>query len=189
MPRTPTPNDGMLIALVLILVVVASVLLLVPQAHANGAHVGSLKVFSGPVGPYEATVQTVPVVGDMHLSIYLVQASSGSLAVDATVQVSGRGPRGESGLVSQTSAAATVVQPNLYGVVLAIEDAGEWVFTLEVDGLLGKATVDFPVDVQPPAGINGAVIGALVVLAGLVAWLAFARGRGRRRRAKSRAAR
>lgn len=172
-------------------VIIISGLLPVAQVSANGVHVGSTEVFSGPVGPYSVRVQTVPVVGNMHMTIY-VEPSVGPNPVSETkVQVMAKGPRDAPQTVGPVLATGTLDGPNWYAVNLPIEQAGEWVFTLTVGSSLGEGAVDFPIKVQKSGGVDWGLIAVVVLALGLAIWITRSwkrgeRGTGRRPRPDSR---
>ena len=148
--------------------IITSLMLPVAQAVANGPHVGAREVFSGPAGPYDLRVVTAPVVGTMHLTIYLARADGSDPVSDAKVQVTGRGPQGVLQTVGPAPAIGSLT--TWYSVTLPIEEAGEWMFTLAVESPLDAATVDFPVKVPQPVGINWGVVGIGALLLALVLW-------------------
>ena len=170
LPSTP-PYNNFAWRLVLALCVVATaLLLLITEIDANGAHPGAREVFSGLAGPYEVRVETAPVVGNMHMTIYLSPTDPANSAIDAGIQISGTGPLGNSQTVGPVIAIGS--QTTWYGVDLPIEEAGAWVFTLTVESSQGDATVDFSVKVQEPSGTSWAIFGIGVILLLLVLWFA-----------------
>jgi hypothetical protein len=145
----------------------------VDQALANGPHVRSQEVFSGPAGAYQLRVLTVPLVGTMHLNIYIARGDTSVPLVEATIQVSGTGPQGTSTVVGPAQATAAFGNPGWYGVNLSIAEAGPWTFTLVIQRPLGEAQLQFPVNVQTTGGIPWALIGAAAVLLAIAAWWAL----------------
>ena len=166
--------------------VITAVMLPVTQVSANGPHVGSRQVFSGPAGPYDLRVATAPVVGNMHLNIYVARMGGADPVTDARVQVMGQGPGAGSKIVGPMPAPGTLIGPNWYGVNLPIEEAGEWIFTLTVESSLVEATVDFPVTIQKSGGINWGIVGAAVVVLGIAVWLALSQRRRKGRQPQPR---
>lgn len=147
--------------LVTAVVVLLGVLLPMGQAHANGPHGGSEEVFSGTVGPYEIKALAPPIVGSMYLAVFVSPRGSSAPVIDATVRLLGRGPDGAVGPVT-----TTLSLTNWYGANIPVDVAGEWDFTISVDGSLGEATVDFPVVVVQPSGFSWTAVGiAAAVLA------------------------
>ena len=173
--RFPGSTPTRLLALASVLI--AMVLLPAAEVSANGPHVRSQEVFSGAAGPYDLRVVTAPLVGNMHLTIYIAQMGVGNPVSDAKVRVSGQGPQGAPQTSGPMLATGSLSGPNWYGVNLPIEEAGEWVFTLTVESSLGEATVDFPVNVRESGVINWGIIGVVVVVVGVAVWLTLSRRR------------
>jgi hypothetical protein len=148
------------------------------QARANGPHVGARDVFTGTAGPYQVTVRTAPVVGNMHLSIYVAQAVDAQPISNASVRVSGEGPQDISQIAESASATATLDQPGWYGVILVVKEVGDWRFTLTIDGPMGGASVDFPVKVVKASSVPwGLIVPAALALGLLVWWMLSSRRR------------
>ena len=170
-------------ALAVALVLVVGSVLPVTQAGANGPHVGAREVFSGPAGPYELRVVTAPVVGLMHMTIFVSALGGGEPVTGAAIQVSGRGPEGASRTVGPIRATGSPSGLDWYGASLPIEESGEWMFTVAVDGSLGEEAVEFPVRVRGSGGgTNWFIVGILaVVLTGVVWWaVSWRRSKARR---------
>lgn len=181
MPPSARLPKGFIRALGLVLGFIAIVLMPVEQTLANGPHVRTQEVFSGPAGAYQVRVLTAPVAGIMHLSIYVARSDTSVPLVEATLQVSGIGPRGTSMPVGPAQATATFGNPGWYGVNLSIAEAGAWTFTLVIQRPLGETQVDFPVNVQRKGGIPWSLIVVLAVLLVIAAWWAISWRRKKRR--------
>ena len=156
---------------------------------ANGAT--RLIVKDAEVGPYIIRVGILPgspKVGLLHLSI-LVQDAAGAVAVtDATVlmtatslelrsiecrfyrassttsgSLDGVGPGG--GTV-QVQAFNTPQSPQLYEGNVPLDALGSWILTLDMDGPLGRGSLDVPLRVTESGGFNllFVIIGAAAVL-------------------------
>ena len=89
----------------------------------------------------------------MHLSIYVAQLGRPELVIDGRVQISGRATGEGQQRVGPMTAIGSLT-PNWYGVDLPIREAGEWVFTLAVEGTPGQGVVDFTVTVREGGGID-----------------------------------
>lgn len=166
-------TKGFVRALAPVLATVAIALMPVDQALANGPHVTAQEVFSGPAGAYEVRVLTAPVVGIMHLSIYVSRRDTSVPLAGASLQVLGTGPQGASMAVGPAQATAAFGNPGWYGVNLSIAEAGAYTFTLVVQRPLGEAQVEFPVNVQKTGGIPLTLIGVVVALFAIAAWWAL----------------
>ena len=128
---------------------------------------------TGPVDQYFVRVLTSSLVGNIHMSIYLSQLSGDEPVRDAKIQVTGLGPTDASRVVGTVTESGAFTDPNWYGVNLFIEEPGAWSFTLTADSSLGKATVDFPVNLQQPGSINLFAIVALAMIVVIFGWSGY----------------
>ncbi len=155
----------------LMLVLLAFALLPAAQVSANGIHVGSREVFSGPVGPYDMRVETAPAVGTLHMVVYVNSIEDGSPVADANIQVSGSGPAESPQSVGPVSGTPSLAGPGIYSVDVRVGEAGEWTFTMTIDSAMGEATVRMLVSVQKGNGFDwtiGLIVG--LVMFPLLAW-------------------
>ena len=151
-------------------------------AQANGGTRAVVK--NARVGPYELQVGIFPgrpKVGNLHLSILVKDAEAKTLVTDATVMVAVRGPEGATD-VSPVQATNTPQSPQFYDVNIPLDVEGSWTLTVETNSYLGKASLDVPLEVTEPGGLD-----LLFPLAGMVAILTLAvwawdRTRARRKR-------
>ena len=165
------------IAKALALAIVVSTLAFIPitWVSANGPHVGSVQVFNGSAGPYKLRVEAVPLVGNLHLTIFVSQLQSDGPVTEASIQVVGRGPGSDPRQVGPVSGANDfLTSPNAYALTLPLERAGRWVFTVTVHSAVGDATVDVPVVLQQPGEANW-LAPTLVVLLFVLLWQVAAR--------------
>ena len=161
----------------LALAMVVSTLALIPitRVSANGPHVGSVQVFNGSAGPYKLRVEAVPLVGNLHLTIFVSQLQSDGPVTEASIQVVGRGPGSDPRQVGPVSGANDFrTAPNAYAATLLPDQAGPWVFTVTIHSAEGEATVDVPVVVQQPGEANW-LAPTLVVLLFVLLWQMTAR--------------
>ena len=165
------PHLRLMIILVLVLGVIAMALLPISRVNANGPHMGTREMFTGPAGPYDIRVFATPTVGNLHMTIFVSPLGSAEAVNDATVQVSGRGPQGASQSVGPVPAVRSLT--GWYGAYLLIEEAGEWTFTLKMESSLGKAALEIPIEVQELDSINWGAAGALVFFLAVAVWLTF----------------
>ena len=163
------------VTLALALGAIALSLLPISRVNANGPHVETKEVFSGPTGPYDIRVFATPKVGYLHITTFVSPLGSPHRVTDAKVQVSGQGPQSASQTVGPTLAALSL--NGWHGATLLIEEAGEWVFTVTVESPLGKTVVDIPIEVQGRGNINWVVIGAVAFFIAVATWLTFEWGR------------
>ena len=118
-------------------------------ASANGAV--RLVVIDEMAGPFLLRVGVLPgdpIIGPLHVST-LIQDASGDTAVDdATVRVSVSGP----GTASQTDAVNSSQNPQLYEGNLLLDSLGQWSVTLDIESPLGRASHTFSIRAAPLVG-------------------------------------
>ena len=146
-------------------------------ASANGAV--RLVVIDEVVGPYLLRVGILPadpIVGPLHVST-LIQDATGDTAVDdATVAVSVVGP----GSSSQADAVNSPQNPQLYEANLLLNALGQWEVTLDIESDLGRGTHTFPVRAAEESGFNLMFIivaVAAVLVVGSLVWSQLQRRR------------
>lgn len=152
------------------------------QALANGAHEDSIEAYYGAVGDYVVRVEAIPIVGDLHLVVYLTEKDDTPVQ-GAEIRATGVGPEGlEIGPASNIP--QTEYDPSLYSVTLlgALQE-GVWDITLRVEpeGL----DVRFPIELREPSGYNELLIAVLAAFVIFLGWMVFSwrRQAARRRRA------
>lgn len=152
-------------------------------ASANGR---ATLVASQEKGPYRIDVSILPgqaVVGNTHLSIFVLSLASEDPVTQAEVNVSATGPAGAADL--GPTPALNSYSPHFFEMDLPFDLEGEWLVAISVASELGEETVQVPFNVHP----GGATINVIWIAAGSVAILAVGiwtwdRVRGRRRRAE-----
>ena len=140
-------------------------------------------------GPYEIALSTSPPrVGNLYLSILLTEAVSTAPVLDATVVVTAVGPpvEGETGPQTDSQEVGPIVvnpdpdpirYPGYYDTTEATEPivldrVGTWIFAVSVDGAVGVATAEFPVEVTSLNPITGII--TLVTLLAFIIVVALA---------------
>lgn len=146
-------------------------------ASANGAV--RLVVIDEEAGPYKLRVGVLPgdpIVGPLHVST-LIQDATGNTAVDeATVRVSVSGP----GTATQADAVNSPQSPQLYEANLLLDALGQWSVTLDIDSDLGPASHTFVVRAREEGGFNLMFViaaGAAVLVLGSLVWSQLQRRR------------
>ena len=154
--------------------------------HANGR---VMEFDRRVAGPYEIALSTSPPrVGNLYLSILLTEAASTAPVLDATVVVAAVGPpvEGETGPQTDLQEVGPIVvnpdpdpirYPGYYDTTEATEPivldrVGTWIFTVSVDGAVGAATAEFPVEVTSLNPITGII--TLVTLLAFIIVVALA---------------
>ena len=152
-------------------------------ASANGAV--RLVVIDEMAGPFLLRVGVLPgdpIIGPLHVST-LIQDASGDTAVDdATVRVSVSGP----GTASQTDAVNSSQNPQLYEGNLLLDSLGQWSVTLDIESPLGRASHTFSIRAAEEGGFNlmFVIVAAAVVL--IVGSLVLSQLQRRRRLSRGR---
>ena len=170
----------------LIAVTAAAVILLLPvTAQANGR---VTKFVRQEAGPYEIALGMIPdspVVGSLHLTMNVLDLSSQTPVLDATVAVTGRGPEAEVAEIGPLTAFNNPTNPAFYGINTEVDRVGIWTFTVAVSGDRGDASTDFLIKVETPNPISKVLTWVTVmVFVALVGFglYPFLRDRMRRRR-------
>ena len=153
------------------------------QALANGSHEDSIDAYYGAAGDYVVRVEAIPVVGDLHLVVYLTEKDDTPVQ-GAEVQAMGVGPEGQV-IGPESNLPQTEYDPSLYSVTLpeALEE-GVWDISLRIepDGL----DVGFPIELREPSSYNELLIAVLAAFVIFLGWMVFSwRRQAHRRRATS----
>jgi len=150
------------------------------EVSANGA--ARLIVKDAEVGPYIIRVGILPgspKVGLLHLSI-LVQDATGAVPVtDATVLMTATSPE-PGGSTVQVQAFNTPQSPQLYEGNVPLDALGSWILTLDTESLLGRGSLDVPLQVTESEGFNllfVIIVAAAVLVVGSLMWSQKQRGR------------
>ena len=153
------------------------------QVVANGSHEDSIEAFYGAAGDYVVWVEAIPIVGDLHLVVY-VREKDDTPVQGVTVGATAVGP-GEDPLMIGPALNAPQPEddPSFYSVtLLGALDEGVWDVTLDIqpEGL----TVEFPIELREPSGYNELLIAVLAAFVIFMGWMVFSwRRQARKRRA------
>ncbi len=162
---------------------------LVPFAYANGRVVSYTTKTAGPYEVGLGTIPRTPVVGNLHLSLRVQDASTSGAISAASVTVVGVGPANGSN-VGPIAATPDLLSPSFYDVNLRVDRVGAWEFTVEVSGSLGDSSAVFDLQVRTvnplPGIITVVVLVAFLIILGLSlrAYLRERRLGQRRRKAR-----
>ena len=142
------------------------------------AHGGVTEFRKERAGPYEIAFGTSPrspSPGAVHVSLRVVDLAKGSAVPQATVTLSGR-VLGEQGseIESFEGVVADLYEedPVFWDIDLAVEQVGDWVFTVAVEGDLGSGMADFDVTVRKSNPVTGII--TVVVLVAFLSVVALA---------------
>jgi hypothetical protein len=155
------------------------------SAHANGA---AGRLIRQVAGPYEIALGTIPgrpVVGSLHLTMTVADASSKTSILDADVTVTGRGPQKDAPDIGPLKAESFGGDPRFYDLTTSVDRVGMWTFTVRVISDLGEASADFAIEVREPNPISSLFTWVTVILFVALAALGllpYLRQRGRRRK-------
>ncbi len=134
---------------------------------------GKPQLTNEPVGAYLLSAWTSPdpaVVGKVHVTAALADASSGAAVTEPAIHVTAAQAGGPAVEADATHANAAV--PIFYEADMELPATGEWQFSLAVAGPAGTGTATFILPVRP-AGPNWLPIGLVgvgVVLVAAVGW-------------------
>ena len=151
-------------------VIIAAQVLTVRQVNANGPHVGAEEVFSGHSGPYSVTVIAVPTTGTTHMTVVVSLISGESPVADATVHIRGIGPNPNS-LIGPVLGPGSLAKPNRYEASFPINDSGQWIFTVYIDGASGRTKFDFPLVMEDSGNTEWGLIAIILVVFSLAIFL------------------
>ena len=159
-------------------VIAAALMAAVIWPYSVEAHGGVTEFRRGLAGPYEVAFGTSPrspSPGSVHVSLRVVDLAQGLAAPDASVTMSGY-VLGEQGsrLESFEGLEADLYEedPVFWDIDLAIEQVGDWVFTVAVEGDLGEGSADFDVAVRKSSPVTGII--TVVVLVAFLSVVALA---------------
>lgn len=130
-----------------------------PRALAHG--IGTPQVVNAPVGPYLVWIYTDPEpiqVGEMHLSLAVVEPATSQALTNITATVQMRAVDAPTALITATASSADSLTPLLLNAVLAPPSAGQWQVQVQIDGPLGVNDVGFTVTVTPEPGITWTMV-------------------------------
>ena len=142
------------------------------------AHGGVTEFRKGLAGPYEVAFGTSPrspSPGSVHVSLRVVDLEQGLAVPDASVAMSGyvldeRGSELDS--FGALEADLYEEDPVFWDIDLSVEQVGDWVFTVAVEGDLGEGSVDFDVKVRESNPTTGII--TIVVLVAFLSVVALA---------------
>ena len=149
---------------------------------ANGR---AILVVSQEKGPYRIDVSILPgqaVVGNTHLSVFILALATGDPVTQAKVAVSGTGPAGATdfGPIPAPNGSS----PQFFETDLPFDLEGDWTVMITVASDLGEEAVQVPMNVQPGGTINVIWVAALLVATSALGIWTWDRVRGRRRKAE-----
>ena len=182
---------------VLIAVWLVASLLMIPvavlpsNAHANGRVVEFESQIAGPYEVALGTIPNTPAIGNVHLTMTIADASSGTFVMNADIAVSGRGPEANAVEVGPLAARNSPTSPIFYDATASVDREGTWTFTVAVSADLGDAHADFQKEIRKASPLSG-----IIMLLTLLAFLSilglsvciYLRERGRSRRSSRRKA-
>ena len=156
------------------------------EALANGSTRPLVK--SERAGPYTLEVGIfpgTPRVGNLHLSIQVLETDTGQAITDALIMASATGPP-EATDVGSVKAVNAPQSPRLYDLDIPLDMEGAWSLAVQVEAARGPARLEIPLNVTRGGGFSLAFLAALSIAAmavAVLAWSRITRHRRRRRRA------
>lgn len=165
------------------LVVLMLGLSLTALAHGGGTP----QLTNEPVDSYLLSAWTSPnpaLVGAVHVTAALAEASTGAAVTDPEVHVTALPVSGAGAPITAEATHVDAEIPIFYEADLQFPAAGDWRLTIAIDGAGGTGTATFTLPVRP-AGPNWLVlglVGAGIVLVAGVGWMLLRGGGADRRR-------
>ena len=148
------------------LAALAVLLLVSGTVFANGRVQRFVTQSAGPYTLAIGTVPETPVVGNLHLTVSVVDTESSAYIFDAVVTIAGAGPGADIPELGPFVADKNPLDPTFYDVNTSVDRGGIWNFAIEVSGELGDATTELEVEVTSASPVAG-----IVTLVALVAFL------------------
>ena len=148
--------------------------MLPPQSvMANGSHINSQVVYSGVVQEYAIKVQTMPIVGPIHLTAYLSDRLTGDPISNQPIRL--LFGQANQGFFQQSPVDLSPVeeQPGWYAIDIEIPTRGTWVFSLTIEDVSGTNTVEFPVDILESSSAFWPIIGLIGIVLALTVWIRY----------------
>ncbi len=137
--------------------------------YANGRVVS---FDSQVVGPYEITLGTIPPspgVGNLHLTIAVDDTARDLPMFDVDIAVTMFGPGSTAAEVGPLTPEPDPTDPRFHDVSTFVDREGTWTISVSVQGALGPASADFPVEVRNANPLVG--IATLIALLAILATL------------------
>ncbi len=145
-----------------------AVVMLIAAAQPAQANGRVLRFDRQAAGPYDVSLGTIPdtpIVGNLHLTMRVMDAATDTYILDARVTVIGVGPSDESTGIGPIAAVANFRDPTFYDLNTAVDEAGPWTFTVRIEAGPGEAQAAFSIEVSEANPLGGiAVLGGLLVL-------------------------
>ncbi len=157
---------------------------LAPQALANGG-ADTRTIFEGRTGGYEVVVTSTPgrpTEGLVHFTFSVSNAESGEIVTDAALELTARPPAESELAEASFQISKSELNPDLYDVDVRLEAEGIWALGLSIDGPVGTAMVEVPLEVRGPASKIFAILIVVLAFPLLLALLEIWRRWDRRKR-------
>jgi hypothetical protein len=127
------------------------------KAEANGQVRRFVDQDAGPYVISLGTLPQTPVLGRLHMTMTVVERSSGVFITDAQVTVTGMGPGEEAVEMGPLVASNNSSDPTFYDISTTVDREGTWVFTVGVTSDLGQAATEFAIEVTKASTFMGMV--------------------------------
>ena len=158
--------------LVLILVSVSIAITSITYvAQANGR---VTKFQNQSIGPYLVSLGTIPeppIVGNLHLTLTLMEIEKQEFILDALITASGNGSTINSKYIGPINAVKNFGDPRYYDINTSVNTTGTWTFDIAIKADAGEITTTFQIEViernNIPAILAFFVLLLLVTILGL----------------------
>lgn len=174
---------GLLIAVITTILAVAAPS--VVRAHGTGVELNK-REFAGPYEVVLGIVPDPPSLGEMAVTLTVIELQTRTAVIGADVIMTARGP--DSTVIGPLKVETDPTDPSFYDLRTTLGKEGAWIFTVEVRALAGEGSADFAIEVEQPHTVTWITriitlltFLALVIILGLAvrAFLGQRRGRGK----------
>ncbi len=143
------------------------------SVSAHGVHGAERQVFVGPAGPFDVRVRSTTAIGEVHVTVFVIESATGAQVPDATVFVAIQDADQERPLVGPEPASSIISGSNAYAATLLVEEPGAQALTGEVtsETVAGQGMFEVLVPITGPASqINWGLILVLLALVAFALW-------------------
>jgi hypothetical protein len=145
--------------------------------EAHGTHMGNQEVYRGSVSGLDVQVLAIPIVGNVHISIYVSDPEGSKVIEEVRVEMIMLKFVKSSNLESSQNpvagpAVATVSEEGWFNTVLPITEEGEWETNITLKDDIDEYLIKFPLTILPSGSTNWGMIGIIGIAFALAIWWA-----------------
>lgn len=150
---------------------VAGMPLWAPNGWGNGGKLQLSKVKAGPYLVSAWTQPTTPRVGWLDISVAVMEPDTERAISGVAVRLTGERLDSEDTVPAVTLQQGAGWFPDLYHAEVVVPAAGQWRFTLALQGPAGTGEAAFELDVQPPRPLLWSLLPGVLIGLALLWWL------------------